>query len=98
MSAYEFPKAVADYKGFRDLLEPAYSVRHNYRCRLSSPGYNHVRLSSPLSSKFSSRQIGKVLPETEKEKELAGKFGMTNPKGFRIYSSKQPAPTICSYG
>ena len=87
-----------DYKGFRDLLEPAYSVRHNYRCRLSSPGYKHVRLSSPLSSKFSSRQIGKVLPETEKEKELAGKFGMTNPKGFRIYSSKQPAPTICSYG
>ena len=23
---------------------------------------------------------------------------MLNPKGFRIYSSKQPAPTICSYG
>jgi len=23
---------------------------------------------------------------------------MTNPKGFIIYSSKQPAPTICSYG
>jgi site-specific DNA-cytosine methylase len=98
MPAYEFPAPVKDYKGFRDLLEPAYSVRHNYRCRLSSPGYKHVRLSSPLSSKFASRQIGKVLPETEKEKELAGKFGMLNPKGFRIYSSKQPAPTICSYG
>ena len=94
MPAFEFPAPVKDYKGFRDLLEPAYSVRHNYRCRLSSPGYKHVRLSSPLSSKFASRQIGKVLPETEKEKELAGKFGMTNPKGFRIYSSKQPAPTI----
>ena len=69
-----------------------------YAHLLSSPGYKHVRLSSPLSSKFASRQIGKVLPETEKEEELAGKFGMLNPKGFRIYSSKQPAPTICSYG
>jgi hypothetical protein len=40
-----------------------------------------------------------VLPETEKEKELARKFGMVSPKGFRIYSSKRPAPTIlCSYG
>ena len=39
-----------------------------------------------------------MLSETEKEKELAGKFGMMNPKGFRIYSSKQPAPAICSYG
>ena len=98
MPAVEFPEPVQDYKGFRDLLEPAYSVRHNYRCRLSSPGYKHVRLSSPQSSKFSSRQIGRVLPESEKEKELAGKFGMVNPKGFRIYSSKRPAPTICSYG
>jgi hypothetical protein len=32
------------------------------------------------------------------EQELAERMGMQNPKGFRIYSSKSPAPTICAYG
>jgi hypothetical protein len=35
--AFEFLVPVKDYHGFRDSLEPAYSVRHNYRCRLSAP-------------------------------------------------------------
>ena len=96
---YTFPAPRTTYSGFRDLLDPAYSVRHNYRCRLSSTeSWSPVRLSAPNSSPFRSKQIGKVHPETEKEQELANRLGMQNPKGFRIYSSKHPAPTICSYG
>jgi hypothetical protein len=50
------------------------------------------------TSPFRSKQIGKVVPESVKEQELAERMGMLNPKGFRIYSSKSPAPTICAYG
>jgi site-specific DNA-cytosine methylase len=31
MPAFEFPAPVKDDRGVRDLLDPAYSVRHNYR-------------------------------------------------------------------
>ena len=96
---FVFPKRCTKYKGFRDLLDPAYSVRHNYRCRLSATeSWKPVRLQGPYTSPFRSKQIGKVVPESVKEQELAERMGMLNPKGFRIYSSKSPAPTICAYG
>ena len=96
---YKFPKPLTKYSGFRDVLDPAHSVRHNYRCRLSATkSWRPVRLCSPRSDPFSSMQIGRLLPETEKEEALAQKRGPKNPKGFRIYSSKHPAPTICAYG
>ena len=96
---FEFPTKRTKYSGFRDLLDPAHSVRHNYRCRLSDvESWTPVRLSGPYTPPFRSKQIGKVRPKTDKEQQLAERMGMVNPKGFRIYSSKSPAPTICSYG
>jgi hypothetical protein len=38
------------------------------------------------------------VPESVKEQELAERMGLQHPKGFRIYSSKSPAPAICAYG
>jgi site-specific DNA-cytosine methylase len=96
---FVFPAKRTKYSGFRDLLDPAHSVRHNYRCRLSAvESWTPVRLSGPYTSPFMSKQIGKVRPETDKEQQLAERMGMMNPKGFRIYSSKSPAPTICAHG
>ena len=73
---YTFPAPRTTYSGFRDLLGPAYSVRHNYRCRLSSTeSWSPVRLSAPNSSPFRSKQIGRVHPETEQEQDLANRLG-----------------------
>jgi hypothetical protein len=78
---------------------PSFSVRHNYRCRMSATkSWTPVRLYTPNASPFQSKQTGRVFAETAKEQELVNKMDMRNPKGFRIYSSKAPAPTICSYG
>jgi site-specific DNA-cytosine methylase len=96
---YTFPAPRTTYSGFRGLLDPANSVRHTYQRRLSSTeSWSPVRLSAPNSSPFRSKQIGRMHPETEQEQDLANRLGMQTPKGFRVHSSKHPAPTICSYG
>ena len=96
---FEFQKPRTTYNGFRDLLDPPFSVRHNYRCRMSATkSWTPVRLCTPNASPFQSKQTGRVFAETAKEQELVDKMDMNNPKGFRIYSSRAPAPTICSYG
>jgi len=105
VAKFEFPAPQRGYKGFWHLLEREDNIRRQVRCTSQSKKWvaGRGRWKKLGASPFQSEQIGFVVPQDDRElKYLASmreRFaGLRNPKGFRVYLPRSPAPTIMAYG
>ena len=88
------------FKGFWSLLEPREQVGMKYRCMRDDGNSEFVMIKTrgDDSDRHMSKQVGRVMPQGDKEKAVAESQNTNNPKGFRIYAPSHAHCVITSYG
>ena len=106
VAPFQFPEKLTRYEGLQGILEPDDCIRRKIRCHSRAKECwvkGKGSWKKPGASPFAMEQIGFINPESEKEfafqQRMRTRFpGIRNFKGFRVYSTDSPMPTIMRWG